>query len=549
MNEEPTSQLIEVFLLVEQPRQRLGHWTQALAALDSPNAPPLSAIHAYYDPTSDQALVELRYDEIALGEKRLGFVVEVALLAEVGMVQPAELTEMERMRFLGERLARCKVQVTYQRSVAGALVELTRKIKEHARAGKPAAAAPPPIPASAPKLAKGTRDDLAAAAQLAQNSILTSRHVVPRAAMQQTAEIEPERAAELAAASRPEPPDDQVLAPPTFDGLGASPYSPASQRPDADMIYARYLRGGRWVPLRIGALSLKRAALMSGALPRLKDRVDIALSFGTHRALVRGAVAKVSTLREAQATGAASFTVDFELDAPSRRQLTTLLTAARAAKVTIKPPPARATRRFPVDWPVILGTLRGAMKAIALDVSSGGLFVHPSDPLQRDSVLNFAIALDDGSSPVSGRAKVVRHINDSMSKSCGIAAGYGLALVEMSESDRMRWLAFLARVERRAEKRVLIGASPERLAQLQTALAACGYVVSGGSDPGALLQLARADDRPADAALLDAGWLANGAAASWVESLFSARNVPFVTLQGDARRARQAIDRLLEVVV
>ncbi len=546
MQSEDTSLLLEVFLLVEQPRQRLGHWTQALAALDSPQAPPLSAIHAYYDPTCDQALVELRYDERALGPSRLGFVVEVALLAEVGMVQPAELTEMERMRFLGERLARCKVQVTYQRSVSGALVELARKIREQQRAPK---AIPPPVPVVA-KLAKGTRDDLAAAAALAQNSILTSRHVVPRAALQQTSEMDPADSAELAAASRPQPvEDDRALSPPTFDGLGASPYVPVSARPDADMIYARYQRGGRWVPIRIGALSLKRAALMAGALPRLKDRVDIALSFGTHRALVRGAVAKVSTMREAQATGAASFTVDFELDAPAKKQLTALLTAARAAKVTIKPPPARATRRFPVDWPVILGTLRGAIKATALDVSSGGLFVNPSDPLQRDSILNFAIALDDGAAPVSGKAKVVRYINETMSKACGIAAGYGLVVVEMSESDRMRWTAFLARIERRAEKRVLIGASPERLAQLQTALAACGYVVTGGSDPGALLQLARADERPADAALLDAGWLANGAAASWVESLFSARNVPFVTLQGDARRARQAIDRLLEVVV
>src|SRR5205807_1929642 len=71
-----------------------------------------------------------------------------------------------------------------------------------------------------------------------------------------------------------------------------------------DTIYGRYLRGGRWVAIRIGALSLKGAALMTGALPRLHDRVDVALSFGSHRALVRGAVGKVSTVRETQATGA-----------------------------------------------------------------------------------------------------------------------------------------------------------------------------------------------------------------------------------------------------
>jgi hypothetical protein len=113
----------------------------------------------------------------------------------------------------------------------------------------------------------------------------------------------------------------------------------------------------------------------------------------------------------------------------------------------------------------------------------------------------------------------------------------------------MRWLAFIARVERRAEKRVLIGASPSRLGELQAALAGCGYAVTGGTDPGALVQLANAGARPADAALIDAGWLQNGASASWVENLFSARNVPCVTLHGDARRARMAVDRLLEVVV
>jgi hypothetical protein len=96
---------------------------------------------------------------------------------------------------------------------------------------------------------------------------------------------------------------------------------------------------------------------------------------------------------------------------------------------------------------------------------------------------------------------------------------------------------------------VLIGASPQRLGELQAALAACGYAVTGGTDPGALVQLANNSPRPADAALIDAGWLQNGASASWVESLFSARNVPCVTMHGDPRRARMAVDRLLEVVV
>jgi tRNA(Ile)-lysidine synthase TilS/MesJ len=84
---------------------------------------------------------------------------------------------------------------------------------------------------------------------------------------------------------------------------------------------------------------------------------------------------------------------------------------------------------------------------------------------------------------------------------------------------------------------------------LQAGLASLGYAVSGGTDPGALVALANSDARPADAVLIDAGWLQNEASASLMENLFSARNVPCVTMQGEVRRARQAIDKLLEVVV
>jgi hypothetical protein len=536
------SEAIEVFLLIEQPRQRLGHWSQALAALDSSTAPPLSAIHCYYDATSDQALIEIVYDPVALGEMKLAFVIDVALSAQVGMVQPHELGEIERMRFLGERLSRCRLSVTYQRSVVGGLVELVRRIKD----GRRPAAQPPPIP----KLAKGTRDNI----ERYPAPMTTSRHVIPRAARKQTAELEPVRVEQLVARTMvdeheaPTAPLEQI-APPTFDGVGATPYMPPSMHVDTCMIHARYLRSGRWVPTRVGALSLKGAALLTGALPRTDDHVDIAFSFGACRALVRGVVAKVSSLRESQQTGAATFSVEFELDLASKRQLTALLQAARSANVVIKPAPARASRRLPVEWPVTLGTMRGPVKAEALDISAGGLFVRPAHPLQRDAIVNLSIVFDDGGEPGAARAKVIRHIGDALSKQCGIPGGYGLGLVDMTESDRMRWLGFLARVERRAEKRVLVGASPARLAELQAGLSASGYSVLGGSDPGALVQLARGDDRPADAALFDAGWLATGASASWVESLFSARNVPFVTMQGDARRARQAIDRLLEVVV
>jgi len=564
--------LVEAYLLIEQPRQRLGHWCQALAALDSPMAPPLAAVTALYDPTSDQALLALRYDELALGEQRLQFVVEVALLAEVGMIQPAELSDLERRRFLTERITRCALAVSTERSAIAALNELVRRIKEQRTAKPPIRMITPRGDTQDPVLlvaAKGTRDDLQPTAvehapavkpppippRGTRNNLNppTSRNLVNRSDRHQTAELEPAELQRLATETRildvedrlpPTPPPPKRASSPKAGGSG--PYQPT---PSAQVIYARYLRSGRWVPVRVGALSLKGAALLAGALPRIDDHVDVALTYEGHRALVRGAVGKVSSVGEARTTGATTFSVNFDLDDTARKQLTELLTAARAAKVTIKPPPPRSTRRFPVEWPIALGTMRGAIKADALDVSVGGMFVRPNVALELDSTLNFSVILDDGGAPIAGRGKVVRQITADEAGRCGLAPGFGIGIVEMGEADRMRWLGFLARIERRADKRVLIGASPQRLGELQAALAACGYAVTGGTDPGALVQLANNSARPADAALIDAGWLQNGASASWVESLFSARNVPCVTLHGDARRARMAVDRLLEVVV
>lgn len=643
-------QPVEAFLLIEQPRQRLGHWTKALSALDTPDAPPALAIIAYYDPTCDQALIDLQYDPARADMK---FIIDVALLAEVGMVQPAELSEGERARFLADRLTRCTIRVTTQRTAVGALTELVRRIKD-VRAHRAPATQPPPIPPAAlarsvaprgdthdPVMlvhAKGTRDNLERISDEAASPTPTERNEVaagsgrtqrptarmsarslddllgpgpeppppPREGTTASRELAredrhrtvpmpmemsqkligessqlldlrtlpkpPERKTpppELAArktplaqpaarapspAPAPEPPvPTAALNAPSMrirTEQTTEPYLPApTGLPSPHVIYARYLRGGRWVPVRVGALSLKGAALLAGALPRVNDRVDVALTFGSYRAIVRGVVGKVSSMREAAASGASTFTVAFELDDSAKRQLTQLLLAARDAKVTIKPPPPRATRRFPVEWQVALGTVKGAVKATALDVSTFGMFVQPAVPLEVNTTLTFSVVLDDASSPIAGRARVVRQIKEADAKNCGLIPGFGLVIVSMSEADKMRWLGFLARIERRADKRVLIGAEPARLAELQAGLASLGYAVTGGTDPGALVQLANSDARPADAVLIDAGWLANEASASLMETLFSARNVPCVTMHGEARRARQAIDKLLEVVV
>jgi len=628
--------LLEVFLLVEQPRQRLSHWTQALAPLDGPGAPPVATVDAYFDPTANQAIFRLRYDELALGPSRLNFVVEVALLAEIGMIQPAELLEGDRDRFVTERMAGCTVHVGDQRQIVRALVELVRRVRVQgqqamASVPEPAPRAPsPPERAPSPPraaLARGSvrqprhqvvfddSPDAAAVPEPVQNHIKTkpitsparrtagaeafeaftssespeafapseaaetvrrapnvpARHmaaaesaeslelrewresheshdtvrrvpnVVPRGGAlhrASTVTMEPEEAARMIEEATPQA-EVEVITEPYLVAPGTE------LRPDT--IYARYLRSGRWVPIRIGTLSLKGASLLAGALPRIDDRVDIALAYANYRALVRGAVGKVSTMQEAATTGAATFSVSFELDPESRRELTALLTAARAAKVTLKPPPLRSTRRYPVEWPILLGTTRGAVRAEALDVSTGGMFVKPVHALVLDTNVAFSMVLDDGLAPVSGRTRVVRNVSEGDAKITGLSPGYGLSIIEMPGEDRERWSAFITRIEQRASKRVLIGAAPARLAELQNGLVAAGYAVTGGTEPGAIAQLASTGAHPVDAALIDASWLAE-ASSSRVESLFSQRKLPCVTVHGDAQRARIAVDRLLSVV-
>jgi hypothetical protein len=639
------SPFFEVFLLVEQPRQRLSHWSQALAPLDDPSAPAIASVDAYYDPIANQAIFGLRYDD--LDADRLPYVVEVALLAEIGMIQPAELSDGDRRRFVGDRLAGCTVHVSDQCKVVVALVELVRQIRTQKPATSPPALEATLLPRSGRRpavaptvrarietgesmvvIAKGTRSDAKgtrgdangtrgdakgtlsdakgtggdaqmprASRDLALGSVRQRRFPLtelPRPVAEATPSVVgapvtagddgESRDAETMPVRTPTVPplrrDDIPRTSPNVIArsdvhrahtvmmspddarrmLEASnrPSSPAVDEPPPPLpeaepgmprtISARYLRSGRWVPLRVGSLSLKGAALMAVALPRVDDRVEVALAFAQHRALVRGAVAKISTMKETESSGATMFSVNFELDDGSRRQLTALLTAARAANITIKPAPPRSTRRYPVEWPVCLGTTRGAVRAEALDVSSEGMFVKPIHALTLDAHVTFSAVLDDSLPPVSGHARVVRNITEADARTAGLSPGYGLSILEMTELERERWSGFLSRVSKRATKRVLIAASAARLTELETGLVAGGYATTGGSEPSVIAQLVSAEARPVDAALIDATWLVTEGSTLWVESVFAARHVPYVTVHGDARRARMAIDRLLGVM-
>jgi hypothetical protein len=311
------------------------------------------------------------------------------------------------------------------------------------------------------------------------------------------------------------------------------------------VVGARFLRGGQWSPARLRSLSARGAYLVTGAPPRISDVVHVALDLDDRSALVRGVVYHVTTARDATTTGSSGFAVRFASDAsPARSRLLELLQEARNRGVVIKPPPPRASMRFPMRWPI---ELHGAHPSHvdALDVSSGGLFVN-APLLAIGSRLAITIPVDVGDPPIELSATVVRTVTTSAALARGLSPGAGLAISDVSEGDGVRWQRFLSRVERRATRTVLVGASMPRLEAITRALADAGYAVAPCTDPGTLIRLADAGSLP-DAAVIDCSMLEQGVEAGWLEQMFTARQVPCITVRGEAHRTRLVVDRLLAV--
>jgi hypothetical protein len=311
-------------------------------------------------------------------------------------------------------------------------------------------------------------------------------------------------------------------------------------------IDVQFLRGGHWVPARLRSLSSRGAYLVTGAPPRVGDQVHVALDFDEASAMVRGTVHHVTSAEDAVATGSAGFAIRFpQIDSPARRQLIELLKQARSAGVTIKPPPARGAVRFPVKWPVRVGTRSGGFGADALDVSTGGLFVATGRDL-ADEELIFRLPLDNDDSAICGRAQVARTVDTEMATARGLARGYGLRIVELSESDSRRYESFLDRVRNRTDKRIVVGAGPDRMRALCGGLTAAGYSVTSSSDPGVLVRLADLEPRAPDAAIIDDSLAEIPSRRLLLEQAFSTRQVPCLATGGESpQRARAVIDRLL----
>lgn len=310
----------------------------------------------------------------------------------------------------------------------------------------------------------------------------------------------------------------------------------------------RFLRGSDWVPVRARALSARGAYIVTGAPARLGDTVHVSVSCAGRTALVRGTVYHVTTADDAVSTGASGFAVRFpEYACPARTHLVQVLLAARNAGVTLRPPPNRTAVRFPVRWPVQVHTADSVFRAEALDVSSGGLFLSTSRPLDVGVELRFSLPLDLADVPLEGTGRVSRVLPADEAEHRGMHAGVGVRITDMTATNRSAWDAFLARVRRRTEKRILIGAAPGRVEELAAGLGAAGYTVTSGSDLGLLMRVAELDPCPPDIAVIDADFDQSAAPSGWIEQVFASRQVQCVTIRGDVRRARSMVDRLLHV--
>ncbi len=594
----------EIFLVLPHARAGLPAMTRALEPLTRGPIPSPLGADVYYRKATDIALLAIRFDERQVTHDDLTWLADLAAGAGVPLLDPTRLKERDRRRFYDSYLRGYDLVLEDLSAPIAALAALGHDLKlpnmpvpaprrrevdtEVPIFTEPTGfpvppTTPPPLPRAVtepplPPRVKGRRLGSPAAHVVARIPRPPATHTANTTTRRPSAnrlltEREPEAAAPIKPGPPPDPsaadgakplgkqrartrrdttPATPIAKKPARDGSrkvanGSGPHPVIDEPPPPPEIDVRYLRGSEWVTARLRSLSLRGAYLVTGALPRPGDTVHIALGFRGAGAMMSGHVYHVTTVEDAAETGSSGFAIRFPQQPSSQReQLVALLRRARAAGVTIKPPPARVAVRFPVHWPVRLGTRFGGITAEAQDVSTGGMFLVVERELP-DGDLLFQLPLDNDDAAISGRARTVRRVNDQMAMARGLSKGYGLLITELSDLDERRWTCFLERVRRRSERRVVVGARGPRFDALMQCLASAGYVVSGARDAESVLRLAEAEHRPPDGALIDSSLLAHQERTS-LESALAERGVRVISsAREEPVRARAVIDRMLDI--
>lgn len=582
----------ELFLVVDHPRRILAEVCALLDRHEDLPIPPQLGADAYYRAATDVALLALRFDERRLSHRDLEELEQLAVGAGLALLDPARLSDIDRRRFYDSYLNSYEVQIEDLDDGAVAAAELLRRLggsaprrlradsvlmtaedtqvpifTDRRPADTPAPlpradSQPPPLPPIITGTRRGSSPgepqdedadpvDAPVIEPRSANRLATVREEVEGEANSgPITSVEParprgkqrQRTRRLTSPATPlakQPKDRRKVA----DGSG--PHEVTDETATPPDIDARYLRGGDWVPARLRSLSLKSAYLVTGALPRPGDVVHLALGFRGTAAMISGSVYHVTTVEDAAHTGSSGFAVRFDSDdTPERRQLTGLLKRARSAGVTIKPPPPRVAVRFPVEWPVRIGTRLGGIRGAALDVSSGGMFLCTERELTSDEIV-FRMPLDNLDAGITGRARPVRRVDDQMALERGLHRGYGLIIVELSDLDERRWTCFLERVRRRSERRILVASARTRGRELADGLRSSGYAVSLACDHTAVFELLRTGSRPPDVAVIDPSFVADITDRRRIESALATLAVPQLTPASAVAEARTAVDRML----
>lgn len=299
-----------------------------------------------------------------------------------------------------------------------------------------------------------------------------------------------------------------------------------------DRLEVRFLRGDDWQLARARSLTRDAIYVTTGGPPRAGDVVDIALSLvqARHQIVARGAVVHVTPAETAATLGAAGFGARFLVkDGEERQRIDDFLRRVRTAQLgELTPPPRRREVRYPVRWPVYLGTADGTRTTAALDVSRHGLFVAAEQPFApQGGTVDLAIPLDDSGEPLRARARIARALPPQVARTRGVRPGFGLELVGLATRDEGRFVRFLQRVSRRAERCIVVGAEPRRAALIVKELCAAGYNAVAATDAPSLVGRAAAASRPPDLVMLDASLTrADARADSAIRRALAVRHVP-----------------------
>jgi len=354
---------------------------------------------------------------------------------------------------------------------------------------------------------------------------------------------------ERAAPAGTAPPGSTTVPPPLSTGARKRP-ALIIEDDEAPALQVRFMRGDHWASARVRALSLQGARLAAAAPPRLGDLVLVGLALDHLDVELSGEVTQVTTAAQAAGSGEPSgFSIHFApLDGPLRAKLVSLLKRAKHSGISLRPPPPRASVRFPVRWPAGVITSWGELNTAALDVSRSGLFLASTSTTIGAREIIFHLPMDTTGRALSGRAQIAREVTEEMAAQRGLTRGYGVRIIDFTRNDAARYDSFLDRIRLRTEKRVMIAARRERATELGRGLIAAGYAVHSGNDATALNDSMNEAGPPPDAALIEAAMLASDPTAAALKRILQSKQVPCLTVGNEQpERARAVVDHLLQI--